>query len=221
MSEKNSTDKKRNWAFVLYPESAPANWKEILQKTGLQCCVSPLHEGELNADNTDKKPHWHVILCYNGPTSYNVVAKLTANLNGTIPQALEQIKGYYRYLTHKDNPEKKQYNEAAIVNINGFSIHDYMEFTKSEIIKLKISIIDYIEENDIREYCDLLLELHRNNLLDMWEIAANNTLFTNSYISSRRYKLKQIEEKQVSEAQKSRKIISTPIKGDESNELAE
>lgn len=24
--------KKRNWAFVLYPESAPADWREQLQK---------------------------------------------------------------------------------------------------------------------------------------------------------------------------------------------
>ena len=36
--------KKRNWAFVLYPESAPENWREELQKTGLQCAISPLHD---------------------------------------------------------------------------------------------------------------------------------------------------------------------------------
>ena len=40
--------KKRYWAFVLYPESAPENWKEILQQTGLSCCVSPLHDKDIN-----------------------------------------------------------------------------------------------------------------------------------------------------------------------------
>lgn len=34
--------KKRNWAFVLYPESAPADWREQLQKTGLAMCNQPI-----------------------------------------------------------------------------------------------------------------------------------------------------------------------------------
>ena len=33
--------KKRNWAFVLYPESAPADWEEQLQK--LDCNVQSAH----------------------------------------------------------------------------------------------------------------------------------------------------------------------------------
>ena len=41
-------NKKRYWAFVLYPESAPKNWKEILQQTGLSCCVSPLHDKDID-----------------------------------------------------------------------------------------------------------------------------------------------------------------------------
>jgi len=194
MSEKKSSDKKRNWAFVLYPESAPANWKDILQQTGLQCAVSPLHDRDMNADETQKKEHWHVILVYStGCTTYNTVAKLTASLNGTMPQALEQIKGYYRYLTHKDNPEKTQYNEADIIAINGFSIRDYTDMTKSEIIKEKRNIMHFVEEHDIREYCDLLTELDRYNLPDMWEVAANNTIFADAYVRSRRYKLEKIE----------------------------
>ena len=73
--------KKRNWAFVLYPESAPADWREQLQKTGLQCAISPLHDKDMNPDNTPKKPHYHVILTYSGPTSYNVVKALTDGFN--------------------------------------------------------------------------------------------------------------------------------------------
>ncbi|WP_222862631.1 Rep family protein, partial [Campylobacter concisus] len=33
MSQDNKNVKKRNWAFVAYPESMPANWLEILQET--------------------------------------------------------------------------------------------------------------------------------------------------------------------------------------------
>ena len=63
--------KKRYWAFVLYPESAPSDWRDIIQMTGLPFAVSPLHDKDLNADNTIKKAHYHIILCYPGPTTYN------------------------------------------------------------------------------------------------------------------------------------------------------
>jgi len=188
-----SNDKKRNWAFVMYPDSAPANWQDVLQQTGLQCCVSPLHDTDINADETQKKPHWHVILCYSGPTSYNVVEKLTKNLNATIPQGVEQIKGYYRYLTHKDNPDKVQYDEADIISINGFSIRDFVDMTRAEVTKEKRNIMCFVEENDITEYCDLLVELDKHNLLDTWEVAANNTIFADAYIRSRRNKLKGVQ----------------------------
>ena len=98
--------KKRNWAFVLYPESAPKDWREQLQQTGLQCAISPLHDRDVNADNSPKKAHYHVILAYSGPTSFNVVKGLTENLNQPIPQPLEQMRGYYRYLSHKEIPKK-------------------------------------------------------------------------------------------------------------------
>lgn len=60
----NLTDKdkkvkirKRNWAFVAYPESLPKNWQEILTQTGLPVAISPLHDKDVNPDKTVKKPH--------------------------------------------------------------------------------------------------------------------------------------------------------------------
>ena len=101
--------KKRNWGFVVYPESAPSDWREQLQATGLQCAISPIHDKDLNPDGTPKKAHHHVIAVFNGPTSYGVVKALTDKLKQPIPQALESVRGNYRYFTHKDNPEKYQY----------------------------------------------------------------------------------------------------------------
>lgn len=182
--------KKRNWAFVLYPESAPENWREILQLTGLQCAISPLHDKDLNPDNEPKKAHYHVILVYEGPTSFNVVKALTDRLNCPIPQFLEQVRGYYRYLTHKDNPEKAQYNESDIITINGFDISNYVEMTKSEIDKYKIEILSFIQDNDINEYADLLDLLKSSEMLNHLIVASNHTLLFHTYISSRRNKAK-------------------------------
>ena len=105
--------KKRYWAFVLYPESAPEEWRQILTETGLECAISPLHDKDINPDGTPKKAHYHVILCYAGPTTYNCVKTLTESLNQPVPQPIEQVKGYYRYFSHKDNPEKYQYSESV------------------------------------------------------------------------------------------------------------
>jgi len=180
--------KKRNWAFIVYPESAPKNWVEILQQTGLQCAISPLHDQDLNADGTHKKPHYHVIVVYStGTTTFNVVKSLTDSLNAPIPQALEQIKGYYRYLTHKDNPEKVQYSESDIKTINGFNISDFAELTRNEISLIKRDLIKLINQNQIYEYCDLLDFLIFNESMTEFEVASNNTIFLNSYISSKRH----------------------------------
>jgi len=180
--------KKRNWAFIIYPDSAPANWIDILQKTGLQCVISPLHDCDSNADGELKKAHYHVIACYSGPTSFNVVKSLTDSLNAPIPQHLEQVKGYYRYLTHKDNPEKAQYKDSDIKTINGFNIFDFAELTRNEIAQIKKKLIKLIKQDGIIEYCDLLDSLIESESMSEFEVASNNTMFFNTYISSLRYK---------------------------------
>lgn len=182
--------KKRNWAFVLYPESAPDDWIEQLRQTGLQCAISPLHDKDIDPTGEPKKAHYHIILCYAGPTSFNVVRQLTYRLNQPIPQALEQVRGYYRYLTHKDNPEKYQYSDDDIKTLNGFNISDFVELSKSEVLEIKRKLQNLIREIDILEYSDFMDFLLDNEMSLEYEVGSNNTYFFEKYISSRRNKLK-------------------------------
>ena len=182
--------KKRNWAFVLYPESAPADWLEQLQLTGLQCVISPLHDLDINPTGELKKAHHHIIVVYQGPTSYNVVKQLTDRLNQPIPQPLEQIRGYYRYLTHKDNPEKAQYDDNDIKTINGFNIADFVELSNSEVMEIKSYLQQLIINLNLLEYCDFMDYLLENELKLEYDVASRNTYFFEKYISSRRNKLK-------------------------------
>lgn len=187
MADKNV--KKRNWAFVLYPESAPADWREQLQKTGLPCAISPLHDRDVNATGEPKKPHYHVMVFYQGPTSYNVVKRLTDGLNQPIPQVVEQVRGYYRYLTHMDNPEKAQYPASEIRTLNGFDIGDFVEMTKSEVMKVCRALMDYIRENDLMEYADLMDMTMCEGVPPEWfDVASSRTLFFTGYLRSRRYR---------------------------------
>lgn len=182
-----SQDKKRTWTFVLYPESAPEDWRERLRLSGLMAAVSPLHDRDTNPTGEAKKAHHHVLLVYSGPTTYNAVAKLTASYNATIPQALESVRGMYRYFTHKDNPEKFQYEESAIEHFNGFNLADLVELTKGEVTAIKKTVMQIIRDADIVEYADLLDFLLDNEMGAEYEIAINHTILFNTYIASRRH----------------------------------
>ena len=183
--------KKRYWAMVLYPESAPEDWRKRLQETGIQCAISPLHNKDLNADNSPKKAHYHIILAYEGPTTYNNVLHLTESLNQPIPQPLEQLRGYYRYLVHKDNPEKYQYNELDITTLNGFDVSNYLELTNSQVVSILKEITQFIDDNNITEYSTLMRTFRENDFMSQFfEIAMNKTIFLNTYITSRRHSKK-------------------------------
>lgn len=192
--------KKRNWTFVLYPESAPKDWREQLQKTGLQVAISPLHDKDVYEDGEQKglpkKPHHHVILVYGNPTTYNNVLGLTnKQLGQTIPQPLEQVRGMYRYFTHEDSPDKAQYSKADIQHLNGFDIRDFVEMTKSEVVRFKRQIQEFIQGEDIVEYADLMdmLLAGGESMADWYDVASSNTLYFLSYIKSRKFKARQVE----------------------------
>lgn len=182
--------KKRAWALVCYPDSLPSDWLDFLQSTGLEVAISPLHDKDFNADNTPKKPHFHIIIVYQNPTTFkNVEENICAYLNCPIPQPLESVKGYYRYLTHLDNPEKHQYNQNEIITLNGFDPSNFVNMTINEISAYLSIITDYIEELKIFEYRDLILLLKKDSdYRFLVPIAMNKTTFLNAYIKSFKFK---------------------------------
>lgn len=184
--------KKRNWAFVAYPESVPQDFFEQLTKTGLQIAISPLHDKDIEPDGKAKKPHWHIILIYNGPTSFAVVKKLTDSFKSPIPIPLEGVRGYYRYFTHKDNPEKFQYDEKEIKCLNGFSILDFVELTKSEVQQITKKLQRLIQEKKLVEYADLMDFLLDNGEDSEYDVASNHTYFFDKYLTSRRNQKKAV-----------------------------
>lgn len=185
----------RSWAFVIYPESLPENWKEIIIDTGLPMAISPLHDKDINPTGEEKKAHYHVICYYENATTYNNVKQnVTDKLNGTIPIKLESMRGMYRYHLHLDNPEKYQYDDRDRTFYNGFDIDFASKLTRTEINKLIREIHTFINNNDIVEYIDLLDILKDNDLLDMYDIAISNTLLFKSLLDSKRNKEKKRNE---------------------------
>jgi hypothetical protein len=187
MSKRNANIKKRNWAIVLYPESAPTDWREILKQTGLPFAVSPLHQYDADPTGEVKKAHYHIILCYPGPTTYSNVLSLCDSLAQPIPQPLESVRGMYRYFTHKDNPDKFQYDESEIETYNSFNILDYVDMTRSELNAIKFRLTALIRENGFTEYKDFINFVMEQGTAEEFDVAAGHTLYFNAYIRSSRF----------------------------------
>ena len=190
-SDKENTKKqikKREWTFIIYEDSAPEDWRDIIRQRGLVAASSPLHDRDLNADGSPKKPHRHIIVVYDGPTTYNNVLTLSqGELKGTIPKVLDSPRGMYTYFTHEDNPEKAQYEKSKIEHFNGFNITDLCALKDSEIFELKCNIIDFIDGNYIDEYSTLIRTLKNAGMRDELRVATDNAFFFDKFITSRRH----------------------------------
>lgn len=178
--------KKRNWTFILYPESAPENWEEELKLLGVMTAVSPLHNQDINPTGEKKKDHYHIILSFNNPTTYNNVLTITERFNAPIPKPIESVVGMYRYLTHRDNPEKAQYDESEIKLFNGFDPVTLL--TESESFNLLKQIIVLIKDNSIYQFEDLLYFILENDLSDFYPICIKYCYFIQTLLASRRCK---------------------------------
>ena len=168
-------EKGRDWASCCYPESMPSNWLEILQDTKIQIAISPLHDKDLNPDNTPKKPHYHILFRFEGPTTKNRVKAICDSINAVNPIKIDSARGMYRYHIHIDNPEKYQYDDRDRILLNGFDTSNLNTFTEMEFDKMENDIIDLIEAIGITEYHDLLYYLRCNQYMNLLHIA-------NSYI---------------------------------------
>lgn len=185
----SNSNKHRYWWFILYPDSSPADWKDILKFRGLPIAISPLHEFDLkNEEGELKKPHYHIILCYSGPTTYNAVKALTVDeLNSTIPKALDSVRGAYDYLTHKHDPDKFQYSEDEIELMNGFDLFEMVQMSEKDKSALDMRVLDIIDDNNITEYWQLLKYLRKVEDFELYNYVRTHTIHLNTYITSRRH----------------------------------
>lgn len=171
ISEEQDKLKGRHFAFVVYPESAPEDWIEQLKQTGLAFVVSPLHDKDINADNTPKKAHYHVIVSWGNSTTYRSARGLCDTLKCPIPQMLKNCNGMYRYLTHKDNPDKYQYKEQPKC-YNGW----VRPLDNADVENIKKEIWKMVYTEDCQEYGELTMVCEERGA-EYFEIASKHTIF--------------------------------------------
>lgn len=184
------SDRTRNWTVVVYPESAPQNWREYLDELHIEWVESPLHEFDTNATGEVKKPHWHVLLMFGGVKSYEQVCDCIDPLNCPIPQRCHNAKAMVRYMAHLDNPEKFQYNSADIKAHGGVDIAELLRPSSSERYSLIREMTEYIKREGITEFQDIMDYAAAERFDDWFPLLCDNSAYViGQIIKSQRHRL--------------------------------
>ena len=194
MASKKSTGagadgRARNWACIVYPESAPENWRDILDELRIDWVESPLHDMDANPDGEVKKAHWHIVMIFDGKKSFEQVSVMVEPLRGTIPVVCHSVKGSVRYMVHMDNPEKYQYPRSGIIAHGGADVAELLRPSSATRHELLREMMDFIREQQLVEYADLV-EYAADERPDDWFplLAEGYTMMLSAYMKSRRYR---------------------------------
>lgn len=189
--KKSSTDNRtRTWTFVLYEDSSPNNWADILDEYHVEWVESPWHDKDLNADGQPKKKHKHILLMFPGKKSYDQIKEITDKLNAPIPQRCHNAKALVRYMAHLDNPEKAQYNVSDIKAHGGVDLADMLRPSASERYTVIRDMIYYVKKNHITEFQDLMDYAAVEHFDDWFPLLCDNSAYVvGQYIKSQRNRM--------------------------------
>lgn len=174
----------RNFATVVYPDSAPDGWQEILSQQFVPAFISPLHDKDLNPTGEPKKPHYHVVLMFDSLKAKDQAQDIMSKINGVGCEVVQSIRGYARYLCHLDNPEKAQYKQEDVRSLCGA---DYPNVIGLVTDKYKAigEMIDFCEDNGIYSYSELL-KYCRMERFDWFRVLCDNgTVVMKEYLKSK------------------------------------
>lgn len=191
MSEKKSrgSDRTRNWTFVLYEDSAPENWREMLDDEHIEWIESPWHDKDFNADGEPKKKHKHILLLFGGVKSYEQVKEVTDKLGQPIPQRCHNAKAMVRYMAHLDNPEKAQYSVSDIVPHGGVDLAELLRPSSSERYTIIRDMMDYIRSAAVTEFQDLMDYAAAEHFDDWFPLLCDSSAYViGQYIKSQRHR---------------------------------
>ena len=180
----------RNYATIVYPESAPKNWLDILREIKFNVLVSPLHDKDVNPEDGEiKKAHYHVLMLFDTVKSKEQVALIRDAIGGVGFEDVNSVRGYARYLCHMDNPEKYQYSPDEVLSIG---TEDYFELISLPSDKYRVidEIIDWCDKTECYIYSDLLRYARENRRDWFRTLCDNGTYVVKEFMKSEDVKRK-------------------------------
>ena len=195
---RNPPNKSKYFCAVLYPDCTTYDVDMIIKALAeehLTFAVSPIHDRDLEDDGSRKKAHYHLLLAYSSATTLNNI-KGWFNVCGMPESELHSIRvcasgvGYYRYLTHKDNPEKIQYDPNDIRVFND-SDELFKKFSKTASDKIDdlVHIFQIVDELNTISFHSLIqyLMLNERELFKMLTSSSALAICVKEYQRSLEY----------------------------------
>jgi len=185
-------DKRSNkWAFLIYQESAPENYLDVLEEMHIPFVLSPWHDKDINKETGEfKKAHKHGVLFFESLKSYTQVSELLTEKLHT-PSHVEVVmspKGMYDYFIHAENPDKTLYNMDEIESGCGFELEQFLITNNND--QFLSTVIDIIEEHNFTEFNNLVRYARVENP-SLLNLIIDKTYFFAKYLDSRRHASKQ------------------------------
>lgn len=196
MADKTTNRRFRNFATVVYPESATENWQDILSDQLVPAFISPLHDMDVNPDGEIKKSHWHVMIVFDGNKSIDQAQAVFILIGGVGCEVVQSLRGYARYLCHLDNPEKHQYCPDDVRALCGADYNSTIGLPTDKY-KAISEMIEYVKQQNIYSYSELL-DYCALEKFDWFRVLCDNgTMVIKEYLKSRLWtqQLKEMEVK--------------------------
>ena len=163
-----------------------------------------------------KKPHRHVVFRFSGSKSFYQVWDILQLISlppeerkGLNSEQIERIKNRkytcpppeipkgdiqaaVQYHVHWNDKDKAQYLRSDIININGFDSERYFRLNAEQEDIVFVALMDYISDNNIVEYWDLLCCLRFSRFKasiydDLFRFARTHTIVVKEMVKSRRF----------------------------------
>lgn len=193
--------KSKYFCCILYPDSSTYDVDKVIKSLAeehLTFALSPFHDRDVEDDGSLKKGHYHLLLAYSSATTLN-------NIRGWfkacgMPESdLHSVRvcasgvGYFRYLTHKDNPEKVQYDDKDIRVFND-SVELFKKFSKTASDKIVdlVRIFQIVDELNTISFHRLMQYLMFNER-DLFKLVTSSSalaICVKEYQRSLEYDLK-------------------------------
>lgn len=167
------------WTYIIYPgDSAPDNYFNIIDSWHIPTLCSPVHDADINADDTEKKTHMHILMYFGAGQnkSLDQVKKFSDQLGGCRPQICHNRSGLVRYFIHKDNPEKHQYSADDLKSFAGFVYLDDLNNSCDEDI-LYMWFEDLIMDKYFYNMRDLMEFLRDGNYVNEKRFLRRHTIY--------------------------------------------
>lgn len=159
-----SPGKSRYWHCLLYEDSARSDWRNFLECIGANVIISPRHDKDV-FDKPDekrginigdpKKPHYHLMLIWDGPTTRKNAKRIVDEIGGLELFEPFSVTGMVQYFTHKNSPKKAQYSREDMTSIGAVDIDKYYMAESDKLFQLD-GLLDFIKLKNVWSFRILL-----------------------------------------------------------------